>query len=74
MKIKEFIGLICMISGVIGELVCAIMNVVFRFKNPDMTEYRMILENPTTAIVGCICLLVVLIGVHLFEVNNRKRW
>lgn len=74
MKIKEFIGLICMVSGFIGALVCAIMNVVFRFKNPDMTEYRMILENPTTVIIGCVCLLVIIIGGYLFGVNNKTRW
>ena len=74
MKIKEFIGLICMVGGFVGALICAIMNVVFRFKNPDMTEYRMILENPTTVIIGCICFVIIIVGGHLFGVNNKRKW
>ena len=72
MKVKEVIGLVFMFGGCIGAIICAIMNTVFRLKNPNMTEYAVLLENPTIVTIGCVCILLVIIGGNLFGVNNKR--
>lgn len=71
MKIKEFIGVILMIGGIIGIIACGIASVVFMVKNPDMTDMRRLIEYPDPAIWIIICYACTHIGITMIGAKKR---
>ena len=62
MKIKDVIGVLLIIAALIGMVVSSICAVVFNIQNPDMTELRLLIENPGPAIAAIICFVLFLVG------------
>ena len=52
--IKVIIHWICTIVGVLGALVSGIWLMVIQVCNPDMTEMRILINNPHLVII-CFC-------------------
>ena len=68
MKNTRFvIGGSLIISGAIAMLVAVIKNMVFRFQNPDMTDMRVLIENPVSSTIGLIAVVVTLVGMKLLD-------
>lgn len=65
MKLKTILGLILVISGVIGMITCGIQLITFQFQNPDMTRMRCVMENPKLVIYCIIWAILGYTGVKL---------
>lgn len=59
------IGLFMMILGIIGAVWKSIEVVIFRFQNPDYTEYNVIMENPELIIYGIIFIAIYAGGYYM---------
>ena len=68
------VGVIMTVFGLIALVVSSIISVVMRFMNPDMTQYRFILEYPALSICGLIFGLIVYIGLEIakYAAENDK--
>lgn len=62
---KAIIGIILILLGFITILCCAVWAIVFHIQNPDMTEMRMLIENPYPTIFCVIGYVVGRIGLAL---------
>ena len=62
MKIKTVIGVLLIIAALIGMCVSCICSVVFNIQNPDMTELRLLIENPGPTIAAIICCVLFFVG------------
>ena len=60
--IKVIIHWVCTIVGVLGALVSGIWLMVLQACNPDMTEMRILINNPHLVIICFCCFLLVFIG------------
>lgn len=59
------IGLFMMIVGFIGVIWKSIEIVIYRFQNPDYTEYRVMMEKPEFFIYGIIYALICVGGYYM---------
>ena len=71
-KWQLIIGLISMAVGAVGTVVCGIITTVLHFMNPDMTNYRFMLEHPQWAIMGFGFALMAYGGYQLAVYAARK--
>ena len=44
-KSKQIFGVVLMLCGLVGLLICAALSLAHRFQNPDMTNLRFAIEN-----------------------------
>lgn len=44
-KFKQILGLVLMLCGLAGLLICGALSLAHRFQNPDMTNLRFAIEN-----------------------------
>jgi len=61
MKMKDIISLICMFGGLIVAIICVVWSIALHIQNPDMTDWRFMIEYPEvifTTIVACIMMTV----------------
>ena len=73
--IKNIISIICLILGGIGALVSGVWTFVLRFKNPDATSMRVLVDNPELFILCIISLIVTTIGGLLTsKPRGKRRW
>lgn len=72
MKIKETIALLLVGTALIGAVVACIWSTVFNIQHPDMTQMRLMIENPGPIITVFICLIMYLVGTHMLS-NRRRR-
>ena len=72
MKIKEIIGVVLVIGGLIGLIACAVAAVIFYFQNPDMTDLRRLIEYPEPSIWAVVCLVCEAIGRSM--ISSKKRY
>ena len=56
------LGFFMMIAGFIGMIWKAIETIIYRFQNPDYTQYRVMLERPDLTIYGIIFIILCIIG------------
>lgn len=69
MKVKDIIGVLLTLGGLIGLVVCAVCACAFYFQNPDMTGLRRLIEYPAPTIGAVVCWVITMIGTHL--INRR---
>lgn len=69
-NLKTIFGIILVIGGFIGILVCIIASYVFMFRNPDMTTMRRFLEYPWPTVWAVVDFVAAEIGVHILK-NSR---
>lgn len=64
MKKHKFliIGAIMIVIGIVMILGSAIADTIFECNNPDMTDMRRLIENPSPAITSVIGYIVLIIG------------
>jgi uncharacterized membrane protein len=56
-NIKTTIGMILILIAFIAMIVAAIWSIVFNFQNPDMTDLRLVIENPGPTIIAIVSLI-----------------
>ena len=61
------IGLLLFFVGVIVLISATMDTTLFHFKNPDMTELRLLMEHPAPAIASLIALVSILVGKGLIS-------
>lgn len=71
-KWQLIIGLIVAAFGFVATVICGITTVVLHFMNPDMTEYRFLLEYPEYTIVTIVFALITYGGWHLATHATEK--
>ena len=64
-KFNFMIGFFMMIVGFIGLVWKSIEVVIFRFQNPDYTEYRVMMERPELIIYGAVFALICYGGYYM---------
>lgn len=65
MKIKDVIALLLLLGGFAIGIVCAVIMTINRFKNPDMTDMRLMIEYSNVVITGVVAYLGALIGLKM---------
>lgn len=50
-NIKTTIGMILILIAFIALIIAAIWSMIFNFQNPDMTDLRLVIENPGPTIM-----------------------
>ena len=65
MKFKDIIALLLTILGFGVGLVCAFIMAINRFKNPDMTDMRLMIDYFNVVGTGLIDCIVGMIGVKM---------
>ena len=73
MKIKETIAMILIATALIGAVVASIWSIVFNIQHPDMTQMRLMMENPGPIITIFICLTMYIIGTHMLSHRRRRK-
>lgn len=66
-NIKTTIGAILIITSIVAVIVSAIWSAVFQIMNPDMTNMRILIENPYPTIIAIISLAVFLFSGKLMN-------
>lgn len=66
---KILIGEILGIASLIAIIVAVILSWKFQFMHPDMTEFRLFIENPYPTIVG----IVALIGFYISKMLRKYK-
>lgn len=56
-NIKTTIGMILILIAFIAMIVAAIWSMIFNFQNPDMTDLRLVIENPGPTIIAIVSLI-----------------
>ena len=56
-KITTTVGMILILGAFIALIIAAIWSTIFRFQNPDMTDLRLVIENPTPTIIAIVSLI-----------------
>lgn len=64
---KTIIGFILEILGLIGVIWKSVETIIYRFDNPDFTEYRVFIERPELTIAALVFWLVAVIGYHMIK-------
>ena len=65
MKIKDVIALLLLLGGFAIGIECAVIMTINRFKNPDMTDKRLMIEYSNVVITGVVACLGALIGLKM---------
>lgn len=66
-NIKAAIGCMFIIIACIAIIVSVIWSLVFNFMNIDMTELRLLIENPYPSVIVIISGILFMIGKKLIE-------
>ena len=66
---KTILGLIFILIAFITLIIAAIWSIVFQFQNPDMTELRLLIENPYPTVVAIISLIGFMVGKTLIGIK-----
>jgi hypothetical protein len=69
MKNKIFIGIVLIIIAIVALITSVIWHWVFNLMNPDMTELRLLIENPYPTIIAIASTIGLMIGRVLMEEN-----
>ena len=64
---KKLVGLLLIIGGAIAGMVLGIKRMIVGFQNPDMTNNRILIENPEFITIGLIIVVVVIVGEILIK-------
>ena len=56
-NIKTTIGMILILIAFIALIIAAIWSMIFNFQNPDMTDLRLVIENPGPTIIAIVSLI-----------------
>lgn len=64
---KSLIGIILIILSSIALIVAVIWSIAFKLINPDMTDLRLIIENPYPTIIGCAAVVGWIVGRVLID-------
>lgn len=67
MKHRLAIGLILLVIGICLIIYAGVSATVFRFQNIDMTELRLLVENPAPTVIVIIGYIVAQIGIELVK-------
>lgn len=62
MKIKDIIALICMFGGLIIAIVCVVWSIALHVQNPDMTDWRFMIEHPEIIFTAIGAFIMMTIG------------
>ena len=79
MKNKNDLGILAGIAvtliGFIGVVWKAIEATIYRFRNPDFTDMRVLIENPQLTIWAIIFAIMAFVGAEIakYYANNRRR-
>lgn len=66
-KFIDLIGILLVIGSFIGMIVCAVFEMIFYFQHPDMTNLRLLIENPGPTIGVVICLICYMFGQYMLK-------
>ena len=66
------IGFFMMVFGFIGFVWKSIEAVIYRFQNPDYTEYRVMVERPEFFMYGAIFALICVGGYYMVTHYTNK--
>lgn len=58
-NMKFTISLTAMVLGFLAQIVGIVWSAIFYFQNPDMTQLRQFIENPTPSIIAIAGVLIV---------------
>lgn len=72
-KFNLIVGFFMMVFGFIGLVWKSIETVIYRFQNPDYTEYRVMMERPEFFIYGIIYALICVGGCYMAVHYANKR-
>ena len=72
-KFNLIVGFFMMVFGFIGLVWKSIETVIYRFQNPDYTEYRLMMERPDFTIYGIIFALICVGGYYMAVHYANKR-
>lgn len=64
-NIKAITGIVLIIISFVAIIAAAIWAVVFNFMHPDMTELRLLIENPCPTIIVIVFMGVYVVGKSL---------
>ena len=64
---KKLVGMLVIIGGAIAGMVLGIKRMIVGFQNPDMTNNRILIENPEFITIGLIIVVVVIVGEILIK-------
>ena len=73
MKIKEAVAVILIVTALIGAVVASIWSIVFNIQHPDMTQMRLMIENPGPIITALICLAMYRVGTRMLTYRRRRK-
>ena len=65
-KFNLMVGFFMMAVGFIGLIWKSIEAVIYRFQNPDYTEYRVMMERPELFIYGAVFAVICTAGYYMF--------
>lgn len=68
-KIKTIISAALIIIAFIACVASAIWALVFKFMNPDMTEMRLLIENPYPTIICIVSIVALMVGKFFLGVH-----
>ena len=72
MKLKETIAMILIATALIGGVVACICSLVFNLQHPDMTQMRLMIENPGPIIAVFICLIMYAVGAYMLSYKGKR--
>ena len=68
-KFKDIVGIVFVCGSMLTCLITAIVAIVLRLLNPDMTDVRFVMTYPAPAIICVCCAVIFYVGVIIL---NRK--
>ena len=64
---KAIFGLILILGSFIAAVVMAILQIVYRFQNPEFTQTQIMLERPEYTVGSMIIVIIVYVGWFLLK-------
>lgn len=64
---KAIFGLILILGSFIAAVVMAILQIVYRFQNPELTQTQIMLERPEYTVGSMIIVIIVYVGWFLLK-------
>lgn len=64
---KAIFGLILILGSFIAAVVMAILQIVYRFQNPELTQTPIMLERPEYTVGSMIIVIIVYVGWFLLK-------
>lgn len=64
---KAIFGLILILGSFIAAVVMAILQIVYKFQNPELTQTQIMLERPEYTVGSMIIVIIVYVGWFLLK-------